>query len=151
MKIKKNHKGASVVGVLVILLLVAAVAVVVWLVLHGVLGLGKGSGKAEGEGKAAESTQVTESTESADESNAEAAAAQFTEVEVAVKGDKYSCNGNEYTLDELMAELESVSDPAVTITDDGGLAETLDALIAKLNEKGISYTDKTADVSAETE
>ena len=143
-RLKKNYQGASAVGVLLILLLIAAAAVVIWLALHGGFGLGKGSDKADGEGKSTDSTVVSDSTESADKDNAEPATAEYTELAVVIKGDKYVYDGSEYDLEGLIAEIGKNENPTVTITEEEGLADTLDALIARLREDGISFTDNTA-------
>ena len=123
--------------VIVTIIIIALIAVILFLVFGKGLGFGKGNGT--GDGKATGSVAETVSQE------AEPAVTEVKYVEVAVKKDKYIYGGSEYDLIGLMAELDKREEGAnVRIKDDGGLVEARDALIEELNKKNIPYTDDTA-------
>ena len=146
MKVKKNLKGASVVGVLIVLVLIAAAVVVAYMLLNGKFGLGKGQASADkGSETVSASQDETPDDDEIAEKEAEPAAAESVTLQVTVKGDKYSYDGGEFDLDARIAAIQKENNPSVEIYDDGGLAEKLDELTVALTENGIPYVDKTAE------
>lgn len=142
MKIKKNHKGASAGGCIVAILVIAAIAVLVFFLLkHFGIGFG-GDGDGDGEKNDAQTSSVQE---------VEPVVAEYNEVEVVIKGDKYGYNGGEYELDALIEELNKLAEGdksvKVNITQDNGLADALDALVGRLKSERISYADMTTSES----
>lgn len=143
MRIKKNHKGISAGGCLGLIVLIGLIiALVIFLLNHFGLGFGGGGdGDGDGEENAAPETSSVQEVEPA--------VVEYAEVEVIIKGDRYSFNGGEYELEPLITELKKSADEnknlKVNITQDNGLADALDALTEKLEAEGITYADNTAE------
>lgn len=146
MRIKKNHKGISAGGCLGLIVLIGIIIALVIILNHLGLGFGKGDGDGEGEGEG--DAAVSESSASSVQ-EVEPVMAEYAEVEVIIKGDRYSFNGGEYELEPLITELKKSADEnknlKVNITQDNGLADALDALIERLDAEGITYADNTAE------
>ena len=160
--------------VLAILLIVAVIAVAVWLMFHfGLFGLGKGSSGSTNSGTESSAVSEESAAESAaetsapptDESSAESSEAaesaevpaevvteEKTYIDVTVSENSYLYQNVTMELDTLITELEKLSDEVtVRITDEKASLKAYEDLTKALDEKKIPYEDAHEEVPEEAQ
>lgn len=141
-------KGFSVLGLVIVLAVVAIAAVIIYLGLGGFgFGGGKGDGEGEGDSTAAAVQQdEPEETNETEEETTEEAIPVIEEIEyinITVSENEYLYQNSKYSLEELLAELESIPDDLpVKITDDNASLNAYRQLTEALDEHGIKYIEE---------
>ena len=146
-----RKKGISLIGILVIAALVLIIGVLVYLGLHGF-----GFGKGKGEGSGQESSSLVRSESSEETTAAETTTAETTTttttttpetkelqyVDVTVSGNDYLYQNQKLTLEELMQNLQSLTEAMpVKLTDANASLDAYENLTKALSEAKISYIE----------
>ncbi|MBR6242242.1 MAG: hypothetical protein IKQ90_01960 [Ruminococcus sp.] len=129
----KKKRGGFPVVLLLLIIIIAAL-----LLLMNYLGLGFGGGKGSG-GDDNASAVSSEERKPEDETTTEE---QIKYIEVKVSGDKFSVDGEETDIKDIVGAVKGKGDNIiVNIVDDGAVNDSMEALRDALSEGGVKFVD----------
>ena len=130
---ERNHKkkGDSFIGVILAIIVILAIVGLIYLLIHGG-GIGKGKGNNEDSTATSKIEQVTE----------EKTTEEIIYIEVKVSGDKFSVDGEETDIKDIVGAVKGKGDNIiVNIVDDGAVNDSMEALRDALSEGGVKFVD----------
>ncbi|MBR1739991.1 MAG: hypothetical protein IJ737_06845 [Ruminococcus sp.] len=148
---KNNDKNGGN-PILTIIIIIAIVALIIWLLNYLGLGFGFGKGKG-GDSKGGDNKGNGSSTaEAVSAAEDQTKTSTITYQEITVSGEKYIVNGQEKELDEVIADAKALAaegNAEFRIIDDGAMNDALEDLTSALDNEKLSYNfqQKDADPS----
>ncbi len=137
MKVSLRGSG-TLLAIIIALAVIAVVAVILGL---GGFGFGGGKGDGEGDGEAVEAIATVSETEAS-----EITTEEIEYINITISENNYLYQNKTYTLDELISELNSLTDKMpVKLTDDNASQKAYSKLTAALEENRIRFIEGVAE------